>query len=555
MVRLFQRQDSTESSTTSSQSGSQRRVVWGEEHTLEYRPESGDSVQKMEMQWRKSERDRRRSKSPRRREKQDDTESSKNVADSGVDLKNIRAMVSAQAPMSDELRRFGSMVDVQAQFRNDWGECMLTLQKIQEPVRAGDGNVYERWAIEKWLASNNNCSPLTMCRISPELTPLTGNAGHVAAPPEIDHAAFLQGVGAPQAHLLNPQMLPQQGHVHQPALQHPHSVSLPDAPSSRHGGSFNREDLQRMLDQEAPVAQMEQMHLQRETPNGSVRGGRPAPLQRESSQDSQGSASLRSPQPLKYGPLGDSFEISALSTAMQDPEVYKRLSNTPAFGTYATEQAKEEEKRRSLGFMSLFKHLFHREGEEAEAGSSAAATTKHEAVTSHWHAPPPQPGPISLLRNLIMPTVDEAAPARAAQHEVVPVGPGPLSQMRNLFEGVMGECRSDVARDSAQWVNGRLVADGSRGRADGYADRQKNTPQPVYGAPHCQLSRTGNPGPTPSFQVGGYPPQAAQRHGELEPGPNNQYVPVPSGGCHPWPMVKERSDAGGMLPSKQHYLF
>jgi hypothetical protein len=54
----------------------------------------------------------------------------------------------------------------------DWGECPLTFDAIKEPVRAGDGNVYERWAIKKWLEENGNRSPLTNVIISAVLTPL-----------------------------------------------------------------------------------------------------------------------------------------------------------------------------------------------------------------------------------------------------------------------------------------------------------------------------------------------------------------------------------------------
>lgn len=54
-----------------------------------------------------------------------------------------------------------------------WGECPLTMDAIKEPVRAGDGKVYERWAIEKWLKENANRSPLTNVKIDPKLTLLT----------------------------------------------------------------------------------------------------------------------------------------------------------------------------------------------------------------------------------------------------------------------------------------------------------------------------------------------------------------------------------------------
>jgi len=56
--------------------------------------------------------------------------------------------------------------------QKDWGECPLTFDSIKEPVRAADGNVYERWAIKKWLEENGNRSPLTNVVIGPELTPL-----------------------------------------------------------------------------------------------------------------------------------------------------------------------------------------------------------------------------------------------------------------------------------------------------------------------------------------------------------------------------------------------
>ena len=56
--------------------------------------------------------------------------------------------------------------------QKDWGECPLTFDAIKEPVRAADGNVYERWAIKKWLEENGNRSPLTNVIISPDLTPL-----------------------------------------------------------------------------------------------------------------------------------------------------------------------------------------------------------------------------------------------------------------------------------------------------------------------------------------------------------------------------------------------
>eukprot|EP00286_Rhodomonas_abbreviata_P007359 CAMPEP_0181317028 /NCGR_PEP_ID=MMETSP1101-20121128/16210_1 /TAXON_ID=46948 /ORGANISM="Rhodomonas abbreviata, Strain Caron Lab Isolate" /LENGTH=323 /DNA_ID=CAMNT_0023424315 /DNA_START=370 /DNA_END=1337 /DNA_ORIENTATION=- len=57
--------------------------------------------------------------------------------------------------------------------QKDWGECPLTFDSIREPVRAGDGKVYERWAIAKWLEENGNRSPLTNVVIDPTLVPLT----------------------------------------------------------------------------------------------------------------------------------------------------------------------------------------------------------------------------------------------------------------------------------------------------------------------------------------------------------------------------------------------
>eukprot|EP00960_Hanusia_phi_P040851 754694-Hanusia_phi.AAC.1 len=106
---------------------------------------------------------------------------------------------------------------VRRKAKKDWGECMLTFDKIKEPVsllepivrlrlltmtavvqvRAKDGHVYERWAIEKWyqlvaselfidpdccrLAENNNRSPLTNVTIDPTLVPLTDEDDGVGA--------------------------------------------------------------------------------------------------------------------------------------------------------------------------------------------------------------------------------------------------------------------------------------------------------------------------------------------------------------------------------------
>ena len=57
--------------------------------------------------------------------------------------------------------------------QKDWGECMLTFDKIREAVKAADGHIYERWAIEKWLSENGNRSPLTNQVIAPDLVVLT----------------------------------------------------------------------------------------------------------------------------------------------------------------------------------------------------------------------------------------------------------------------------------------------------------------------------------------------------------------------------------------------
>jgi hypothetical protein len=87
-----------------------------------------------------------------------------------------------QSAFSDDVKiRQGKTLLKPSEIRNrtpgkkrikDWGECPLTFDSIKEPVRAGDGNVYERWAIKKWLEENGNRSPLTNVIISPELTPL-----------------------------------------------------------------------------------------------------------------------------------------------------------------------------------------------------------------------------------------------------------------------------------------------------------------------------------------------------------------------------------------------
>lgn len=87
-----------------------------------------------------------------------------------------------QSAFSDDVKiRQGKALLKPSEIRNrtpgkkrlkDWGECPLTFDSIKEPVRAGDGNVYERWAIKKWLEENGNRSPLTNVVITPELTPL-----------------------------------------------------------------------------------------------------------------------------------------------------------------------------------------------------------------------------------------------------------------------------------------------------------------------------------------------------------------------------------------------
>ncbi|EKX52126.1 hypothetical protein GUITHDRAFT_133858 [Guillardia theta CCMP2712] len=66
----------------------------------------------------------------------------------------------------------------------DWGECVLTCEPIKTPVRAADGHIYEKWAIEKWLRENKNRSPLNNIIISPELVPLTDK----------DHADYLSSI-------------------------------------------------------------------------------------------------------------------------------------------------------------------------------------------------------------------------------------------------------------------------------------------------------------------------------------------------------------------------
>ena len=62
---------------------------------------------------------------------------------------------------------------VKRKVQKDWGECMLTFDKIKEAVKAADGHIYERWAIEKWLSENGNRSPLTNQIIAPDLIVLT----------------------------------------------------------------------------------------------------------------------------------------------------------------------------------------------------------------------------------------------------------------------------------------------------------------------------------------------------------------------------------------------
>ncbi len=61
--------------------------------------------------------------------------------------------------LPSELKK--GVVKRRAQHTKDWGECMLTFDKIKEPVKAADGHIYERWAIAKWLSENANRSPLT----------------------------------------------------------------------------------------------------------------------------------------------------------------------------------------------------------------------------------------------------------------------------------------------------------------------------------------------------------------------------------------------------------
>eukprot|EP00960_Hanusia_phi_P009864 287372-Hanusia_phi.AAC.7 len=66
----------------------------------------------------------------------------------------------------------------------DWGECVLTCEPIKVPVRAADGHIYEKWAIEKWLRENKNRSPLNNIIISPDLVLLTDK----------DHAEYLSSI-------------------------------------------------------------------------------------------------------------------------------------------------------------------------------------------------------------------------------------------------------------------------------------------------------------------------------------------------------------------------
>ena len=70
---------------------------------------------------------------------------------------SIKALPKQVLP--SELKK--GVVKRRAQHSKDWGECMLTFDKIKEPVKAADGHIYERWAIAKWLSENANRSPLT----------------------------------------------------------------------------------------------------------------------------------------------------------------------------------------------------------------------------------------------------------------------------------------------------------------------------------------------------------------------------------------------------------
>ena len=71
----------------------------------------------------------------------------------------------------------------------DWGECMLTFDTIKEAVKAADGHIYERWAIERWLAENGNRSPLTNQVIDTTLVVLAdedeGQDSGVVEPPAV----------------------------------------------------------------------------------------------------------------------------------------------------------------------------------------------------------------------------------------------------------------------------------------------------------------------------------------------------------------------------------
>lgn len=324
----------------------------------------------------------------------------KKLANMELELEKVKAIANSQANM-EELRNFRNMVDSQADYKNtspkagrvprDWGVCMLTLNPIEEPVRAGDGNVYERWAIARYLAENNHRSPLTTCPISPELTPLDDEPQY----------------GAPQV----------------ARVQQPQPLRPEEAPGSRAGVVLDRSALQRMLSEEAQNPQEQvgeqfsQLHLggsQRVPPSGA------RPLREQRSERAAPQSTMR------WGALGSEFEASVLSTAVADPTLYHRVSNTPGFGLYASEEAKQEEKRRSMGLMSMLHGLF---------GAPPAPDT---------HGPR-APGPISQLRNLFMPPVAEHG-AGGAEEEAR--GPGPVTQMGQWLDGLVGGCRSELGHDS-----------------------------------------------------------------------------------------------------------
>lgn len=105
------------------------------------------------------------------------------VPESSLNASSIAAAAAGVQPQTSYRDRSnsvneGSRLVLPSQMRKknssyDWGECVLTCDTIRVPVRASDGHIYEKWAIEKWLKENNCRSPLTNVQISPALTLLT----------------------------------------------------------------------------------------------------------------------------------------------------------------------------------------------------------------------------------------------------------------------------------------------------------------------------------------------------------------------------------------------